>query len=236
MVIFQYILAILPTLLLSWFIYRADRYEREKWLPLTLCFLAGMLVTYPVNRVQAGFADAGFDDSSNWGSALFTAFIVVALAEELFKFLLIYLFPYQQAFFDDPMDGIVYAVMIGMGFATLENLLYALRFDIPTTALRGLTAVPVHAICATIMGYYFSKAKFTHPTRPWRSLLLGLGGATLVHGLYDFFILQEIYDGLILLAIVTMIISLAFAARLLQAEQAESSAYWDRKRKQPPEP
>jgi RsiW-degrading membrane proteinase PrsW (M82 family) len=230
MIVFQYVLAILPTLLLAVLIYRADRYEREKWLPLTICFALGLIVTYPVLKIQQATYNLGLDDTSSWPSALFTAFILVSFTEELFKFIALIIFPYRQAFFNDPMDGIVYSVMIGMGFATLENLLYAFQFDIPTTALRGLTAVPVHAICATTMGYYVSKAKFsTDPKKTNLLLAYGLGASILVHGLYDFFILQEIYDWLILLAIVTLMISLVFAARMFKEDQVESSAYWKKK-------
>ena len=235
MIIVQYILAILPTILLALLIYRADRYEREKWLPLTLCFALGLIITFPVLKIQQAAYHWGLDDTSKWPFALFTAFIVVSCSEEVFKFLALVIFPYRQSFFNDPMDGIVYSVMIGMGFAALENLLYAFQFDIPTTALRGLTAVPVHAICATIMGYYVSKAKFNPDPKKHNALMFyGLGSAIFVHGLYDFFILQEIYDGLILLAIVTLLISLVFAARMFKEDQVESSAYWKNKN-QPPE-
>ena len=50
--------------------------------------------------------------------------------------------------------------MIGMGFATLENILYADRFGLQTVMIRAFTAVPAHAIFAIIMGYYIGLAKF----------------------------------------------------------------------------
>ena len=56
-------------------------------------------------------------------------------------------------------DGIVYAVMIGMGFATLENIIYASRFGLETTLFRAFTAVPAHGVFAAIMGYYIGVGK-----------------------------------------------------------------------------
>lgn len=53
-------------------------------------------------------------------------------------------------------------------------------------------------------------------------LLWGWLVPVVVHGIYDFFIMQEVYDGLILLAVVTLIISLYFAFRLIREEQEES--------------
>jgi RsiW-degrading membrane proteinase PrsW (M82 family) len=140
------------------------------------------------------------------------------------------LFPYLRPFFNEPLDGIIYAVMISMGFATLENILYALEFGISTTALRGLTAVPAHAVFATMMGYFVGKSKFkTDRKTRIRFLLMGLGIAVLVHGLYDFFIIQEFYDWLMLLAIVTLFVSIFFAVRMFKEEQAESATLWDKK-------
>jgi protease PrsW len=140
------------------------------------------------------------------------------------------LFPYFRPFFNEPLDGIIYAVMISMGFATLENVLYAMEYSISTTALRGLTAVPAHAVFATMMGYFVGKAKFkTERKIQIRFLAMGLGLAVLVHGLYDFFIIQEFYDWLILLAIVTLFISIFFAMRMLKEEQEESEVLWQKK-------
>lgn len=227
--ILQLFLAILPAILIAWVIYRADRHEREKWFPLTLCFLLGMLVTIPVMEVQEFFYNLGIDQPSNLFWVCITSFVIVAFFEELFKFLTLILFPYLRPFFNEPLDGIIYAVMISMGFATLENVLYALQFSISTTALRGITAVPAHAVFATMMGYFVGKAKFkTERKTQIRFLLTGLGMAVLVHGLYDFFIIQEFYDWLILLAIVTLFISIYFAMRMFKEEQEESEMMWQK--------
>lgn len=225
----QLLLAILPTILIAWVIYRADRHEREKWFPLTLCFMLGMLITLPVMKVQEFFYDLGIDQPANLFWVCVTSFVVVAFFEEVFKFLTLVLFPYFRPFFNEPLDGIIYAVMISMGFATLENVLYALQFSIATTALRGLTAVPAHAVFATMMGYFVGKAKFkTARKTQLRFLLTGLGIAVLVHGLYDFFIIQEFYDWLIILAVVTLFISIFFAVRMFKEEQKESEVMWQK--------
>lgn len=210
-------------MLIVWFIYRSDQYDREGWWPLTLSFLLGMLVTLPVIKIQQWFYEQGWENTSTVFHALFVAYILVALTEELLKYLVLLFYPYRQRFFDEPLDGIVYAVMISMGFATLENILYAFQFGIPTTAIRGLTAVPAHAAFAVIMGYYVGKSKF-RPERRQRLLLRGLLIPIAVHGLYDFFILQEVYDYLILLAVITLSISLYFALQMIR-EQRENSPF-----------
>lgn len=227
--LFQLALAIFPTILIAGIIYRADRHEREKWLPLSSCFILGMLVTFPVMKVQEIFYRWGVDDPASLFWVCVTSFLVVSFTEEFFKFLTLLFFPFFRPFFNEPLDGIVYAVMISMGFATLENILYAMEFSVATTVLRGLTAVPAHAVFATMMGYFVGKAKFK-PTRSIqiRFLLMGLSIAVLVHGVYDFFIIQEFYDWLILLAIVTLFISIYFAMRMFKEEQKESENLWQK--------
>lgn len=221
MVALQITLAILPGLLIIWFIYREDLYEKENWLPLFLSFALGVAVTYPVMKMQELFYEMGWKDDGSLWNTLFSAFILVAFTEELVKYIALVLYPYRSRFFNEPIDGIVYAIFIGMGFATLENVLYAYRYDMATTLVRALTAVPAHATFAAIMGYYIGKAKF-YPVRRRSYLIKGLLMAIMLHGLYDFFVLQNIDDGLMILSIVILTASILYTLELIRELQQES--------------
>ncbi|MEM6379530.1 MAG: PrsW family glutamic-type intramembrane protease, partial [Bacteroidota bacterium] len=153
--------------------------------------------------------------------ALFSSFILVSLTEETFKFLALRFYPFNRPFFNEPIDGIVYATMIGMGFATLENIFYAYQYEMATTLIRGITAVPAHASFAAIMGFFVGKARFSPNRRKqflWMGWLIPVG----IHGLYDFFIIQEVYDGLIVLALVTLSAAIFFSIRLIREQQQQS--------------
>jgi len=210
---FLLILAIVPGLLICYLIFRADRYEKEPKLMMLACFILGALITYPTMKVEAFAATLGWEDSANFIKLFIFSVVFVGLVEEAFKFLCLMVFPYLRKEFNEPLDGIVYAVFIAMGFATVENLLYADRFGIQTIALRGLTAVPAHAAFAVIMGYYVGLAKMSK-TKKVQYLLLGLLIPTIVHGLYDFFILQPYYEWLMSFASIVLIASLYFAYKL----------------------
>ncbi len=220
-VVLQFILAVLPGLLIIWFIYREDLYERENWLPLVISFVLGMVVTYPVIKMQELFYNLGWKDTGDLGSTLISAFILVACTEELVKYLALIAYPYRSRFFNEPIDGIVYAIFIGMGFATLENVLYAYRYDISTTIVRALTAVPAHATFAAIMGYYIGRAKFDHPRRRL-FLMRGFTMAVILHGLYDFFVLQEVDESLMILSMVILTASILYALELIRELQDQS--------------
>lgn len=220
-----FLAAIIPGLLICWYIYRMDKYEREPPFPLFVSFWLGALATLGVIKLETWAAYRPWLQDEGVLLTLFSSFIVVALMEELVKYLCLFLYPYQSRFFNEPMDGIVYAVMIGMGFATLENLMYALQYGLETIILRAFTAVPAHAAFAVIMGYYFGKAKFEEDPKVRRKrLLYALLAPLLIHGVYDFLILQEIYEGLIALALVVLGASIVFARQLV-LEQRENSPF-----------
>ena len=85
------------------------------------------------------------------------------------------------------MDGIVYAVCLGMGFAAFENIeyLFAAGTDWVTTGIgRSLTAIPGHFAFAVIMGYYYSLNHFDKYRAPLAGLKMWLY-PVLAHGIYD---------------------------------------------------
>lgn len=221
------LIAILPGIAICWYIYTLDKYEKESRLQLAITFALGMLLTVPVMKIESWAHQMGWDDTSNLWVTLLSSFIVVALTEELFKYLCLIAYPYLRPFFNEPMDGIVYAVMISMGFATLENILYATQYGIGTTLLRAFTAVPAHAAFAIMMGYYVGLSKFTFKrSTKITYLALGLAVPFGVHGLYDFFILQEALEELMALALVVLGVSIYFSKRLID-EQQENSPFKD---------
>ncbi|MCB0565945.1 MAG: PrsW family intramembrane metalloprotease [Phaeodactylibacter sp.] len=216
-------LAIIPGLLICWYIYRMDKYEKESRLQLAITFALGMAVTYPVLKIETWASYSGWGETDSLGATLFSSFIVVALTEELVKYLALMAYPYSRPFFNEPMDGIVYAVMIAMGFATLENVLYAGQFGFQTTLLRAFTAVPAHACFAIIMGYFIGSSKFAFSRAAKRQLIgLGLAVPVMVHGVYDFFILQEYYEELMILALLLLGASIYIATRLIKEQQENS--------------
>lgn len=220
-----FLAAIAPGILICWYIYRMDKYEREQPFPLFASFWLGALATLAVIKLETWATYTTWLQGEGILFTLFSSFVVVAMTEELVKYVCLYIYPYRSRFFNEPMDGIVYAVMIGMGFATLENLMYALQYGLQTIILRAFTAVPAHAAFAVIMGYYFGKAKFEpDPKLRRKRLLMALLAPLVIHGIYDFFILQEIYEGLIALAIAVLGASIVFARQLV-LEQREDSPF-----------
>ena len=184
-------LAVAPGIAVSLFIYSMNKYGRESIRYLIVAFILGMVATLPALLVQTLAEDVRDEPGrhSIW-SYLWYAFVVVALSEEGSKYLVLRGYAYPKAVFKEPFDGVVFAVMIGMGFATVENIEYVLKFGLETAVSRTFLAIPAHASFAVLMGYPVGRAKFEKEYSLWL-LTRGLVVAVLFHGSFDFFLFLQ---------------------------------------------
>jgi RsiW-degrading membrane proteinase PrsW (M82 family) len=171
-----------PGLSLLTYLYLRDRYEAEPIHMVIRMFVLGILVVVPIMVIQRGL--------EIWlGNGTFVAsFIHSAAVEEFLKWFVLYHVIYNHTEFDEPYDGILYAAAISLGFATLENVLYAIYAPstFGTLFARALLPVSGHALFGVMMGYYLGKARFAGVKRKSR-LFLAISFALpfLLHGVYD---------------------------------------------------
>jgi len=178
-------LAIAPGIAICLFVYSKNKYEREPLRYLAVSFLLGILSTVPALIIQTLAGDMLHKNTQHiifWDA--FFAYIVVAFNEEGCKFLMLRLYAYPKKIFNEPFDGIVYAVMVGMGFATVENIEYVYKYGIQTGFIRFFLSVPAHAAFAVLMGYHAGLAKFNPSKSTWL-LAKGLLIAVFFHGSFD---------------------------------------------------
>jgi len=126
--------------------------------------------------------------SGVWAKAAWTAFLHAAIPEEFYKLVVLMTFCWFSRHFDEPFDGIVYGATVSLGFATLENVLYVSQGGLVVAILRAVTAVPGHAFCGVVMGYFVGRAKFASTGRTW-IIMQGFVLAVVMHGLYDLFLM-----------------------------------------------
>jgi RsiW-degrading membrane proteinase PrsW (M82 family) len=183
-------LALVPALLLVRYYYRQDRARPEPKGLVVKVFLIGVLsalVAIPLEFLASQFQRA-FDPRSIL-FPLFKAFVVAGLVEEYLKLTVVRLTAWRNPAFDEVMDGIVYTVVAGMGFACLENVLYVMGVggSVVTALARAFTAVPMHAVSSGLMGYSLGRSRFAGSPGAARALVArGLLTAVGFHGLYDF--------------------------------------------------
>lgn len=209
------LLAVLPGLVISYAIVRADKYEREPLIPLLTCFVFGAMATVPAVSVERWVFSLAGPQPFPVLETVLLSFGALALSEETVKFLVLLALVFPRRFFNEPLDGIVYAVLIAMGFATWENIAYADRFGLQTVLLRSLTAVPAHLAFAIVQGYFAGLAKFDPPHRN-QLLARGFGLSVGLHGLYDLLIMQNWSRWLVVLGTVALYMNLFYCARLFR--------------------
>lgn len=215
-----FILAIAPALAFCGYIIHKDRFDKEPKKLIIIAFLFGIFSVFPA--VIASEFSGGFiiQNGNVINTALF-AFLVVALSEEFAKFFFLRYILFKRKEFNEPLDGIVYAVMIGMGFAAFENVFYVAEGGYGVAFMRMITAIPAHAIFAVVMGYHVGLAKFdlTHKNDLLRK---GLLYPVLLHGAYDFFLMQKFMPALSILAFVGLYQSGKYVKYILSQPQNNS--------------
>lgn len=175
--------AVIPSIYLVWYFDSRDRYPEPRRV-LWAVFGLGVCVAIPVVPIALSFGGMLEMIEGPLAFGFASAFLQAAIPEELFKFVVVWFFAARHSAFDEPMDGVVYGVVASLGFATLENVLYAWDGGLQLAALRAFTAVPSHAFLGAIMGFWVSRAKFSGGGR--RAILLALVLPIALHGVYNF--------------------------------------------------
>ena len=181
--------ALLPVIILVYYIYHKDKKSPEPTGQLVKAFLFGIL-SVPVSfclSIPFGIIGLYPIEATNILGSISTAFFGAAIPEEIAKFFMLWLLLRKNPYFDEKMDGIVYAVCVSLGFAALENIMYLFtnaESYVSVGIARAIFAVPGHFCFGILMGYYYSLAKF-YPKAPTKNKVLFLIAPILVHGLYD---------------------------------------------------
>ena len=182
-------LAVLPALILLFYTYQQDKLQREPFKMILKGFFFGCLSVFCSFFISIPAMYLGFftQEIQSFTDAVRLAFLGAAIPEETAKLFCLWLLLRKNRYFDERMDGIVYAVCIGMGFAAFENIeyLFAAGTDWVTTGIgRSLTAIPGHFGFAVLMGYFYSLNHFDAFKAPGAGLKMWLY-PVLAHGIYD---------------------------------------------------
>jgi protease PrsW len=195
--ILMLVIAFVPGLLWLSYIRYQDRAAPEPMHLVALVFFLGMAATLPASLGNSLFErwltsdflpmvkGMGFGNLSNESLTILfhflLFFLIIGPIEELSKFLVVRLSIYYHPEFNEPIDALVYCAAAALGFASVENVIYALQEGHAVLYLRALLSVPGHLLFSAIWGFGLARAKFAG-----KSVLPSLLLAAFLHGLYDF--------------------------------------------------
>lgn len=185
---------VMPAIFWAGYHYYKDRHMPEPIGNLVLCFGLGILSFYLGKLMYMGLDLLGlrFDafalaESSRAGLLAYSVLAIGGIEEfaKLLPFLIVAL---RFKAFDEPLDGIIYAAFIALGFATVENILYLQYADGLEMIGRGFASPLVHVMFASIWAFNIGLA-FLQRRRLTAIVLKYLGLAALAHGVYDFMVI-----------------------------------------------
>jgi RsiW-degrading membrane proteinase PrsW (M82 family) len=191
-------LALLPVPLLVALVLWMDRLEPEP--PGNLVFAFGWgagvaaLVALVINTADLVYVTmpALGASTGEYVAATFGA----PLVEETLKGLVLFgLLWRRRAEFDGPADGLIYAAMVGLGFAMIENVGYYINALVTperggiellgyTFVLRGLVSPLLHPIFTSMTGLGVAYSASRRGGAPWAAAL-GLLAAMVLHGTWN---------------------------------------------------
>jgi RsiW-degrading membrane proteinase PrsW (M82 family) len=227
------VFALVPAIVWLVFFYQQDRLEPEPKGHIIKVFILGALLAKAIGipLVQDFFSIRQWLYADVWAHLL-GSILVVGFIQEFLKYAAVRYSIYSAAEFDERVDGIIYATVAGLGFATMLNFDYVVSrggVDLTVGAIRVTIAALAHASIAGIMGYFLGQAKFEH-TPPYY-LPVGLILVATLNGIFfwaqDMVTLRGItfnpWYGL-LLAVIIAIAVLAVVFGLIRRANAETLA------------
>ena len=190
------IMAILPVPLLISLILVLDRLEPEPWRNLVFAFMwgAGVAVLGALILNTAGLVYVTGPLFGAEKGHFISAAVGAPLIEETLKGAVLFgLLWFRRTEFDGLTDGIVYAAMVALGFAMMENITYYIRaFDqggavsLQTVfILRGVISPLGHPLFTAMTGIGVAYAATHRGAARTVAPIAGLLGAMLLHGMWN---------------------------------------------------
>ncbi len=184
--------AVIPAVVLLVKVYKVDHLDKESPRLLWNLVVRGVIATVFAMLTEwiGEFVLSSFVQEQTVLYNFLLYFIVVAVSEEGFKYLLMKQRTWKDPEFNFQFDGVVYAVFVSLGFALWENISYVLMYGFGTALIRAVTAVPGHACFGVFMGAWYGLAKkyesYGMHSQSKTCRVVALLSSIVLHGCYDF--------------------------------------------------
>ena len=224
-------IVIIPGMLWWWLFYNFQRYKYVHIPLLIILFLGGMgsgFLALFLNHIiekytifwpgAKGFYITVFGENISIVSSVF--WFLIGLNEEFAKLIVLLVFVFQSIHLEEKFDGILFTVIVSLGFAVMENFYYLDHYGITVVIMRTIITIPAHAFMSVPMGYFLAKSRQKLDSKKrskfviYSSMLLLFGGwifSSFLHGFYDFLLSlnmeKEAYYHILLMGIITFWLS-----------------------------
>ncbi len=193
LLIIGYAVATLIPLFALYIIYSLDLYKTGNFRFVLLCFAFGGLAVWGAGQVNQYL----------YNNRILTYSEIVRFAapviEELLKALILF-YLITRVDFTYFVDGAIYGFGAGIGFAVLENYFYLYNnpgAELSTAIGRVVSANLIHASASALIGIALGLGRFEKPGRRIGIMVLGVGLAIALHGIFNNLV-DRVTSGLLL--------------------------------------
>ncbi|HMA78728.1 MAG TPA: PrsW family glutamic-type intramembrane protease [Candidatus Paceibacterota bacterium] len=183
-----FLAGLIPTLFWLWFWLREDRERPEPWGLIIIAFLAGMAVVpiaLPLQKIALELYQ---------GENLIWAWVTI---EEVLKYVAALAVVLWHKAVNEPIDLIIYMIVIALGFSALENALFVFNplmqgeFQemLLTSKFRFIGATLLHVLASASIGVCLALAYYQRNAIKVLAGMIGVGIATVLHGFFNLFVM-----------------------------------------------
>ncbi len=193
MFVYALIGGVLPSLLWMWFWMHENYQHDEPKGIISLTFIVGMCAVFLVYPFQKFLPSVFGLTPDSFGTLGLWAFL-----EETFKFAVAYFCVLRfKNYFNEPIDAFIYLMTAALGFVAMENTFYLLApllqgdtmGSIMTGNLRFLGASLLHVVASGSLAVFIAHAYYKSKWIKGIYWILGLLAATVLHTLFNYFII-----------------------------------------------
>ncbi len=188
--IYALLAGLLPSLIWLWFWVREDRLHPEPRSLLFACFFGGMAAVLGAVFVEKYIASV-YSDST-------VRYTLWAATEEILKFIAVAIIAFRSKENDEPIDAMIYCIVVALGFAALENALFIMgplsggeiAKSIVTGNMRFMGATLLHIVTTATIGFALGYVFYYGRVVKTIAVLIGLGAAIFIHTAFNLSIIE----------------------------------------------
>jgi RsiW-degrading membrane proteinase PrsW (M82 family) len=186
--VIAFVAGLIPAIFWVWFWLREDSLKPEPYFLIAITFIAGMAVVPMALPLQRLAMDL-YPDTN--------VMILWVTIEELLKYAVALAIVFWNRDVDEPIDMVIYLIVIALGFAALENALFLfnplIMGDYLNSALTGgfrfLGATLLHVLASGTIGMFLAFTYYRSKSIQLIAGTVGLFIAIVLHALFNFFIM-----------------------------------------------
>ncbi len=191
--------------------------EKKQWGLFVSSYFFGFIAVIPMIIAVYLVSNYWIQNVGSIRRILLYSFVMIGFLSEISKFLILRYKYIPNDFLTKPFDGILYSILISMGFATTANVYFFYEWNYSDNLAVVLYTVPfANLLIGIILGFFIGLGKFRSSTQA--DSLTGIGAAVFFQGFFSFCLFSQDYLLLGLVAFGTLIICVMLSIKSINTD------------------